>query len=401
MKKIITLLLTITLGIILVSCNLSTTTEDISTTNNFANPNTEYCIVGNKPGVYLCQRVYTSYFDTTISLKLYVDETYDYDIPQVFDDFEELADKYHKYLDKYNQYDGVNNIYTINNTDGPVVIDQELYDAIAYALEQEDIVKVGNTSLFNIALHPVLDVWHNARNNSQCRDDIELGIDYCPIPSEDLSSMTFNIDPEDIILDESNLTIDFAKEDMGIDLGGFAKGYVSEIISSHLNQYDNIKYLLNLGNSNVYAHGINNNNDTGKYNIVLTRPSTDFEIPNPDDPYASYYKYVAINSGLNLVTSGNYQRFFKNIDTEDETIYHHIIDPRTNYPGGEAMSITVLYNNGAIADILSTALYLLTIEEGLEFVNNYPGLEAIWYKSESEIYMSDNFGQYAFDFTNN
>jgi FAD:protein FMN transferase len=399
MKKIIILLLTMTFGIVLASCSLSTTTEDTSTentssTNGFANPNTNYCNIGNKPGVYLCQRVYTSYFDTTISLKLYVDETYDYDILQVFDDFEELADKYHKYLDKYNQYDGINNIYTINNTDGPVVIDQELYDAIAYALEQEDIVKVGNTSLFNIALHPILDVWHNARNNSQCRDDIELGIDYCPIPSEDLSSMTFNIDPKDIILDESNLTIDFAKEDMGIDLGGFAKGYVSEIISSHLNQYDNIKYLLNLGNSNVYAHGINNNNDTGKYYIALTEPSTDFELTT------SYYKYIALESGLNLVTSGNYQRFFKNIDTEDKTIYHHIIDPRTNYPGGEAMSITVLYNDGAIADILSTALYLLTIEEGLEFVNNYPGLEAIWYKSESEIFMSENFEDYIFNPSN-
>ncbi len=389
MKKIITLLIVSILTIVLLGCAGNTTTY-----STFTNPNEDYCTPGNKSGVYLCQKLYTSYFDTTISLKLYVDESYDYSIEEVFETFEEMAEQYHQYFDKYNEYPGVNNIYTINNTNGPVVVDLELYEAITYAIEQEDIVQIDNTSMFNIALHPVLKVWHEARASLECRDDIELGIDYCPVPEQELSSLSFNIDPNDIVFDSDNLTIDFAKADMGIDLSGFAKGYFSEVVVEYLNQLTNINYLLNLGNSNVYAYGTNNNNDDGLYYIALTRPSTDFELTS------SYYAYVAIESGQNLVTSGNYQRFFKNVDLEDKTIYHHIIDPRTYYPGGEAMSITVLYHDGAIADILSTALYLLSVEEGLAFVDNYPGLEAIWYLSEDEIIMSENFGDYIFEPSN-
>jgi len=149
----------------------------------------------------------------------------------------------------------------------------------------------------------------------------------------------------------------------------------------------NMNYILNLGNSNVYANGTNLDKQDGLFYIALTTP---FSI-QPGD----YYAVVKLSNGLNLVSSGNYQRYFKNVDDlEDETIYHHIIDPRTNYPGGEATSLTILYTDGAIGDILSTAIYLMTVEEGLEFVNNTPGLEALWYLGEDNIVMSDNFSDY-------
>jgi thiamine biosynthesis lipoprotein len=368
----------------MVACENSTTTI-----SEFSNPNTSYCVPGTKEGVYTCQRVYTSYFDTQVLLKLYVDETYDYDIEKVFTDFQNLLEKYHKLFDKYNAYEGINNIFTINNSNQAVTIDEELFIAIEYAINNQTIITADNQLLFNIALNPVLQIWHNARNSNNCDDSIELGISYCPIPETELNQ-DFNIDPNDIILDKENFTIAFSKENMGIDLGGFAKGYISEIITEYLNQYNNIKYLLNLGNSNVHVHGINNNNDTGKYYIALTRPSTTFQLTS------DYYKIIELSSGQNLVTSGNYQRFFKNLDIEDKTIYHHIIDPRTYYPADESMAVTVLSTNGAIGDILSTALFLMDIESGLAYVNNIEGLEAIWYVSEDEIYMSDNFSQYIY-----
>ena len=156
----------------------------------------------------------------------------------------------------------------------------------------------------------------------------------------------------------------------------------------------NLNYILNLGNSNVYANGTNLDKQDGKYYIALTRP---FAKSNE----SSYYEIIKLSSGLNLVSSGNYQRYFKNLnDLQDDTLYHHIIDPRTNLPGGETTSVTILYNDGAIGDLLSTILFLMDIEDGLEYVNQTEGLEAIWYIDSDNIIKSDNIEDYIYQ-TNN
>ncbi|MDT8337145.1 MAG: FAD:protein FMN transferase [Candidatus Izemoplasmatales bacterium] len=384
MKKITILLLFIISVLILTACSNNTTTT------TFTNPEENYCVAGQTEGVFICERRFTSYFDTILSLKIYVDSDYDFDINQIFINFEEMLMQYHKYFDKYNSYPDVNNLYTINNSDTPVVVDEELYRAIEYARDNEDIIVVDNTLLFNIALHPVLEVWHNARNSGSCDSFIELGVDYCPVPSIEIENASFNINPDDIILNKDDFSVGFANDNMGIDLGGFAKGYFSELVADYLNQYE-INYILNLGNSNVYAHGVNLDKEDGLFYIALTTPFAGIG----DSPY---YAVVKLESGLNLVSSGNYQRYFKNLNVmEDETIYHHIIDPRTYYPGGEVTSLTVLYNDAAIGDILSTTLYLMTVEEGLTFVNNYPGLEALWYIDKDNIVLSENFEDYLMD----
>lgn len=380
MKKTFTIALLLLFGSLLIACNNTTTTF-------FENPNTSYCTTSQKAGVYLCERRLTSYFDTIISLKIYVDSSFDEDLDTIFAEFQNLAMTYHRYFDKYNPYGGINNVYTINHTNGPVVVDVLLYEAIKYAKEHEDIVTDGENLLFNLALQPVLRIWNEARNHEDCIYDLMSGTDYCPVPNQSLLDRTFNIDSNDIIFDDDNLSIDFAKENMGIDLGGFGKGYISEVIIEYLSQYD-LNYILNLGNSNVYANGSNPLNDEGVYNIALTTPFAE-----AGDPF--YYAIVQLTDGLNLVSSGNYQRYFKNVnDYSDQTLYHHIIDPRTNYPGGSSISLTILCDNGAIGDILSTAIYLLSVEEGLEYVNSIEGLEALWYLGKDNVVMSDNFADY-------
>ena len=348
MKKLLLLLFMTFLGIVLSACS--------------SNPYEEICVPGQTDGVYICERKFTSYFDTVMSFKIYVSEDDEVDIENIFSEFETLTEKYHQYFDKYNPYDGVNNLYTINNTDGPVTVDQELFDAIVFARDNEDILVSGDDLLFNIALHPVLQVWHEARNNSSCNSFIEIGVDYCPLPSDEALSASYNINPDDILLDSENLTVDFAKDNMGIDLGGFAKGYFSEVVKTYFADL-NLNYILNLGNSNVYANGTNLDKQDGKYYIALTRP-----FAKADE--SSYYEIIKLSSGLNLVSSGNYQRYFKNLnDFQDDTLYHHIIDPRTNLPGGETTAVTILYDDGAIGDLLSTILFLMDIEDGLDYVN--------------------------------
>ncbi len=376
MKKLIIIFIALTIAMALTSCD-----------NNYENPNEDYCFQGNEPGAYLCDKRTTSYFDTTVSLKLYNTESDTYDIVEIFNYFETTLETYHQYFDKYHEYAGVNNIYTINHSNEAVILDDILYEAIDLALKNEDVILRENQPLFNIALNPVLNIWHDARENDLCDLGRELGISYCPVPNDLIDGIEFNTNPDDIVLNDSTNSISFLKPNMSIDLGGVAKGYVSKVIADYLNKL-NITYLLNNGNSNVIAGGTNPNNDSGNFVIALTTPNTDFHIQT------EYFQYIQIPKNLALVSSGNYQRFFKGID--DSEVYHHIIDPITNYPGGYSMGVTILYPDSAIADILSTAIYLLPLDEAMEFVNNYEDLEAIWYLYDDTYQYSDGFADYIY-----
>ncbi len=360
----------------------------IFTTLIGCNPKPDYCIEGSVKGVYLCTKEWTTLFDTRISLKLYVDSKDRYKVADVYEDVYDLLLKYHRYFDKYNPYEGVVNVYTINqNSSETVVIDEALFDAIEYVLQEEQTVKIGNDNLFNIALNPILKIWHDARENAACTTDALTAQSVCPVPSSEQLNSSFNINPNDILLNRNNLTIAFAKPNMSIDLGGFGKGYAAEVVTDYLDQL-NIKYILNAGNSNVKAGGINPNNSDGYYYIALIEPNL--------NAYASttYFIYLKVSGGEAIVTSGNYQRFF--IGQQDQKIYHHIIDPRTHYPGGEVMSVTVISENGAMADIYSTAIYLMTLAEGKTFVEATLGLEAIWYKEDGTVEYSSGFNQYIY-----
>lgn len=351
-------------------------------------PNQDYCIAGSVKDVYKCTKTWSTMFDTTVSLTLYLAPKERYDIEKVFMDVEVLLLKYHQYFDKYNAYTGVNNVFTINeNNDKATTIDKDLYDAIAYVLTNERTIKVGNTAMFNIALNPVLKVWHDARENPLCTTS--FGTDTCPVPTQDSLSQPFNINPDDIILDQEALTIAFAKPNMSLDLGGFGKGYASEIVTDYLDELG-YSYILNSGNSNVKAGGVNPNNNDGFYYIALLEPS--FEAYSSD-----YYVTLKISEGVSIVTSGNYQRYF--IGKEDGKYYNHIIDPRTYLPSGDLdhpTAVSVLFEDGGMADIYSTAVYLLGYTDGLAYVESVEGLEAVWYLSDGSVAYSSGFEQYLY-----
>jgi thiamine biosynthesis lipoprotein len=74
-----------------------------------------------------------------------------------------------------------------------------------------------------------------------------------------------------------------------------------------------------------------------------------------------------------------------------DELYHHIINPNTLMPERYSRSVSIATSDPALADLYSTAIFTMTIEDGLAFVNSIDGLEAIWYTMDDTIVMSDNF----------
>lgn len=138
-----------------------------------------------------------------------------------------------------------------------------------------------------------------------------------------------------------------------IDLSGIGHGYAAQEILNYLETTD-IQYgIISIGD-NVSVYGDKPKNETFK--IGLRDPKSDSDVIG----------YMYLTSGF-VSVSGNYENYFE----ENGVRYHHIIDKSTGYPAESGLcSVAVHTTNGASADALSTALFVMGVEKSLELYNS-------------------------------
>lgn len=319
-----------------------------------------------------CTIQFTEYLDTFFSLQYYYeDDVYHNKTNTIKSEIESILSEYHQLSDKYNTYEGITNIKTIN--DMPTAlhhIDERLFDMIEFSLLNQP--EVNNE--FNIALGPVINIWHDYRDNCIINE-------MCDIPDqEELNNAGSNIDPNDITINSFNHTISM-QEGMSLDLGGVSKGYITGVITDYLNTLNLDGYLINNGNSNISVGGNHPTRDNGLYMIAIEDPTTVSGLQS------NYYATIYIGDDEHIITSGDSQKYY----TVNDTRYHHLISNETFYPVTYSHSVTLVTNDPALGDIYSTALYLMPIDEALEFVNNHENLEAVWYNLDGSLTFSEYF----------
>ena len=85
-----------------------------------------------------------------------------------------------------------------------------------------------------------------------------------------------------------------------------------------------------------------------------------------------------------VVSSGIYERFFYG---DDGSRYHHILDTRTGFPVRNGVTgVTVAAKDSITADALSTALFALGVDEGLELAESAAGAEALFVTEDRNMY---------------
>ncbi|NKB68005.1 MAG: hypothetical protein GKR89_13170 [Candidatus Latescibacteria bacterium] len=83
-----------------------------------------------------------------------------------------------------------------------------------------------------------------------------------------------------------------------------------------------------------------------------------------------------------LATSGDYEQFFEYHGER----FHHLLDPLTGYPARRSVSATVWAATALDADILSTAVFVMGPQRGLEWIEKWPGGEAlVFYMEEGRL----------------
>ena len=297
-------------------------------------------------------------FDTVTTILGHAEseEAFTETVQKIHDDLE----GYHRLFDIYHDYEGINNLKTVNDQAGiaPVQVDQAIIDLLidCRAYYEQTSGRV------NVAMGSVLELWHVARNRG-ISDPANAAL---PKMGE-LEAAAEHIRFEDILIDEAASTVYIPDPEMSLDVGAIAKGWATQRVAENAPA----GMLISVG-GNVCATGPKQ----GEHPWVIG-------IQNPDG--GDYLHTIYVESGC-VVTSGDYQRTY----TVEGEQYHHIIDPDTLMPAAYWRSVSIVCEDSALADALSTALFLLPLEDGRALAEQC-GADVLWIDTEGKEYMTPGF----------
>ena len=314
------------------------------------------CQVQTEPEMKQYNATFLDVFDTVTAVvgRAESQESFQADAQKIHDDLL----YYHQLFDIYNDYAGIANLKTVNDQAGiaPVKVDQTIIDLLLDCRDYYE--KTGGK--VNVAMGSVLKIWHDAR------ESLTLPADAALLDAKGHCSW------DTVIIDEENSTVYVSDPSQRLDVGAVAKGWAVQRVAEKAPK----GLLLSVGG-----------------NVVATGPKkadgTPWVVGVNDPDGGSAYLHTLNISGGAVVTSGDYQRYF----VVENVVYHHIIDPETLYPSKHWRSVTVICPDSGLADALSTALFVLPLEEGKALVQSC-GAEAMWVDESGSFYYSDGFDDF-------
>ena len=341
MKKVIVLVFSFIISLFLFSCDNKV--EEVQKTKYTAS--------------------FLSLFDTVTYIVGYSDTKEEFEAKS-----QEIHDKlevYHKLFDIYNTYDGVNNIKVINDNAGKeaVIVSPII---IEFLLDCKEYYELTNGKV-NVAMGSVLSLWHDARN-----EGINNPFDAKLPEYEELLEAQKHISFESIVIDEEANSVYISDPLCRLDVGAIAKGWSVQKVALEYKE----SFLISVG-GNVCATGPKNEKNA-PWVVGIQKHNSSTE----------YLHTLNITKG-SVVTSGDYQRRY----SVDGKMYHHIIDPNTLYPSNYWHSVTIICDDSGIADMLSTALFLLPLEDGKRILKQFTA-EAVWVDLEDRVFYSEGFHEF-------
>ncbi|MCI8630550.1 MAG: FAD:protein FMN transferase [Firmicutes bacterium] len=238
-----------------------------------------------------------------------------------------------------------------------VTVSKDTFDLIEKAKEYCNITE----GAFDITIAPVVKAWGFTEEVKRVPSD------------EEIQQKLQLVDNNKLHIDKQNSTVYLENENMSIDLGGIAKGYASNKVNEILKKNGVSSAVISLG---------------GNVSVTGKRPDgTKWRIAVQDPMNSEGYVGILNVEDTSVITSGVYQRFFE----QNGKKYHHIIDTKTGKPTQNGLlSVTIVCDNGAMADALSTSVMVAGLQKGSELWRKLDNFGMIVITDSNEMYISED-----------
>jgi len=331
------------------------------------------------------------------------------EIRKIFDMYNQLTTSFDP-LDDNSTY--LQNIYSINSQkDVKLEIDKELYDIL---LMSEQLKELTN-GYFDIGVGKIVDHWKALITPEEpatvgemvyliefdvYKEVLEVnqstgrilvdGYSQTIHPADyrkDITKISYDLTIDHInLIDTSTFSIQLynednkyyvkiSGEDIKLDLGAISKGYATQKAADYLIE-QNVKYFSISAGSSSLVLGQNKARDKEVYWIGLTNPVATTTV-------ASSYGVIHAKN-TSVTTSGNYEQYVMYQGNR----YHHIISPKTKIPAQFYHTVTLIGQDAALLDALSTAMFSMPKNELEAWITLHQaelGLEIMIYNQDRTI----------------
>ena len=229
----------------------------------------------------------------------------------------------------------------------------------------EFLVQVLHTSLdlsertegaFDVTVQPLWELYSHASKSQRLPS------------SEEIEQARGRIDWRRIQLSPRRIEIAAGTQ---ITLNGIAQGFAADRAVAALK-------------SHGIEHALVNTGEIGTVGGRTSEEPWKVGIQHPREPDA--YHCLARLAGRSLATSGDYETRFS-----DDYSQHHIFDPHTGSSPPEFASVSIAAPSGMQADALSTAVFVLGLDRGLELIETLPGVDALLVRKDGRAKQTAGF----------
>lgn len=229
----------------------------------------------------------------------------------------------------------------------PVKVCPPLFELVQRALVLHDQTEAA----FDIAAGSLVQLWKG------CRGDNRI-----PLESEVEAALQTS-GSKFVSLNEGDLSIQLTSPTVELDPGAIGKGYALDQARQWMKTLPDTPedFLIHGGHSSLVAVGQHDNQGgwpVGIGNPLLTQKRLG----------------TILLKDSAMSTSGSNIQFFRH----EGKRYGHILDPRTGWPVQESLSVTVVAESAMLADVLSTAFFVLGAKQSLQILERFPGTGVIF-----------------------
>ncbi|MCX5750902.1 MAG: FAD:protein FMN transferase [Candidatus Saganbacteria bacterium] len=258
---------------------------------------------------------------------------------------------------QFNWFDHQTDIGAINSLSGKagVTASPDLFELLKMA----QAGSIQTKGAFDVTTEPLIDLWKKAKETGTL-----------PTPTQ-IQSAKKMVSDHFLSLSQKNRLVKLTKEGTAINLGGIAKGFAVQKAMDLLKQKGAAGALISMGSS----IGVVGKKPDGK--------PWKIGVKHPRNPY-KLLGTIILESGQSLSTSGDYAQGY----TINNKYFSHLIDPRSGYPANGCQSVTVISNNATLADLYSTAIFVMGPWEGFRFAGSLNGVKVLIVKADGNLITS-------------